>query len=406
MLALILSAVFQVAPTQEETAPRIELVERPLAEFDRLAAAQKWGDLRALIGALEPVDRYVKRGERWVGLRAELRRRVDALPEEGRRAVRGEMEDRAAALWRAWTTEGDPARLREIERTCLESKIAPTAIELLGNLAMDGGDVEEAVACWSRLAPSAAVIAKLALAWSCAGREDEVARLADVAAGMKDEIVVAGRNVKAGAYVASLLRPAAKPAGGDPVAKRDRFDSNFDVLQMAPLRSGIAVLALPDRVVAVRGDGVTAWTVIDGAGAVARMGPLGSDWDGTRVFATRFGAGRRVSVLSAMKMTDGSALWSIDEPAWRKALGVKGEPALSTPVLARGVVCIAINVRDPSETDIACVAGLDPAVFAWVLARRAGAKTAALQPFDPVAVRYVDAIERLAGYVDQVRSDG
>jgi predicted nucleotidyltransferase len=49
------------------------------------------------------------------------------------------------------------------------------------------------------------------------------------------------------------------------------------------------------------------------------------------------------------------------------------------------------------------VAGMDGAAFDWVVGRLEGKAMPALEPFDPVAVRYVDAIERLARFVDETR---
>ena len=46
------------------------------------------------------------------------------------------------------------------------------------------------------------------------------------------------------------------------------------------------------------------------------------------------------------------------------------------------------------------VIGFDPTAFDWVLARLAGRKAARLTEFDPIAERYLDAVERLAEYVD------
>ncbi len=46
--------------------------------------------------------------------------------------------------------------------------------------------------------------------------------------------------------------------------------------------------------------------------------------------------------------------------------------------------------------------GFDPGAFDWVLARLAGRKPAHLRQFDPIAERYLAAIERLAEYVDQM----
>ena len=46
------------------------------------------------------------------------------------------------------------------------------------------------------------------------------------------------------------------------------------------------------------------------------------------------------------------------------------------------------------------VAGFDPTAFDWVLARLEGRKAQPLQQFDPIAARYLSAVERLAEYVD------
>jgi hypothetical protein len=48
------------------------------------------------------------------------------------------------------------------------------------------------------------------------------------------------------------------------------------------------------------------------------------------------------------------------------------------------------------------VAGFDPAAFDWVLERLAGRKVRELEQFDPVAERYLAAIERLAQFVDEM----
>lgn len=52
---------------------------------------------------------------------------------------------------------------------------------------------------------------------------------------------------------------------------------------------------------------------------------------------------------------------------------------------------------------VAEVAGMEPAAFDWVTGRLAGRAMKTLEPYDPVAVRYVDAIERLARFVDETR---
>ncbi len=76
-------------------------------------------------------------------------------------------------------------------------------------------------------------------------------------------------------------------------------------------------------------------------------------------------------------------------------------------VLLRAVVRLAGRVppREPAALVRAAeeVAGLDAAAFEWVVGRLEGKAMPALEPFDPAAVRYVDAIERLARFVDETR---
>lgn len=49
------------------------------------------------------------------------------------------------------------------------------------------------------------------------------------------------------------------------------------------------------------------------------------------------------------------------------------------------------------------VTGMDAGAFEWVVGRLTGQAMPALEPFDPVGARYVDAIERLARFVDETR---
>jgi len=49
------------------------------------------------------------------------------------------------------------------------------------------------------------------------------------------------------------------------------------------------------------------------------------------------------------------------------------------------------------------VAGMDERAFDWVVGRLEGKVMPVLAPFDPAAARYVDAIERLARFVDETR---
>jgi hypothetical protein len=48
------------------------------------------------------------------------------------------------------------------------------------------------------------------------------------------------------------------------------------------------------------------------------------------------------------------------------------------------------------------VAGVDAGAFEWVLARMAGQKVPNLQPYDPVGERYLEAIERVVRFVDEM----
>jgi len=61
--------------------------------------------------------------------------------------------------------------------------------------------------------------------------------------------------------------------------------------------------------------------------------------------------------------------------------------------------------RGPGELVRAAadVAGMDAAAFEWVVGRLEGKAMPALEPFDPAAGRYVDAMERLARFVDETR---
>ena len=77
---------------------------------------------------------------------------------------------------------------------------------------------------------------------------------------------------------------------------------------------------------------------------------------------------------------------------FRAALRVAGRPVPSD--------------RDAMVREAAAVAGMEPAAFDWVLARLAGRAMPALEPFDPVGVRYVDAIERLVRFVDETPVGG
>jgi predicted nucleotidyltransferase len=53
--------------------------------------------------------------------------------------------------------------------------------------------------------------------------------------------------------------------------------------------------------------------------------------------------------------------------------------------------------------ETAAATGLDATAFDWVLAALEGKNPPPLQPYDPIAGRYVDTMEKLADYVDSVK---
>jgi len=73
-------------------------------------------------------------------------------------------------------------------------------------------------------------------------------------------------------------------------------------------------------------------------------------------------------------------------------------------VLFRAVLRLTGGVppagHDALVRETAAAAGLDASVFDWVLAALDGKNPPALAPFDPVAGRYVDAMEKLADFID------
>jgi predicted nucleotidyltransferase len=58
--------------------------------------------------------------------------------------------------------------------------------------------------------------------------------------------------------------------------------------------------------------------------------------------------------------------------------------------------------HDALVKEAAAAAGLEAAAFSWVLAALDGKQRPELQPYDPIAGRYVDAMEKLAEYVDKL----
>lgn len=90
-----------------------------------------------------------------------------------------------------------------------------------------------------------------------------------------------------------------------------------------------------------------------------------------------------------------------------KKLGALLEHSLGTfLVLFRATLRLARDTA-PAEAEAvvkaaAVAAGLDVAAFEWPLARRAGKRVPELRSFDPTALRYLDQIEKLAKFVNQL----
>ncbi len=90
-----------------------------------------------------------------------------------------------------------------------------------------------------------------------------------------------------------------------------------------------------------------------------------------------------------------------------KALGALLETSARTfCVLFRAVLRLRGTVPPQDAGELvqaaAQVIGFDAGAFDWVLARLAGRKVPDLAQFDPVAERYLAAIERLATFVDEM----
>ncbi|MSR07143.1 MAG: hypothetical protein EXR93_08780 [Gemmatimonadetes bacterium] len=90
-----------------------------------------------------------------------------------------------------------------------------------------------------------------------------------------------------------------------------------------------------------------------------------------------------------------------------KALGALLENSLGTfLVLFRATLRLARDAAPPEPEAViratSVAAGLDASAFDWPLARRTGKKVPELHSFDPTASRYVDQIEKLALFVNQL----
>jgi hypothetical protein len=60
--------------------------------------------------------------------------------------------------------------------------------------------------------------------------------------------------------------------------------------------------------------------------------------------------------------------------------------------------------HDALVREAAAAAGLDASAFDWVLAALGGREPKALEPYDPIAGRYVDTMEKLADFVDRLET--
>jgi hypothetical protein len=89
----------------------------------------------------------------------------------------------------------------------------------------------------------------------------------------------------------------------------------------------------------------------------------------------------------------------------RKALARLMENSLSTFLVLFRATLRLKQIKPPADaTELvratAKATGLDPMPFEWALASRWGQAPAPLKAFDPVAAKYVDAVEQLARVVD------
>lgn len=90
-----------------------------------------------------------------------------------------------------------------------------------------------------------------------------------------------------------------------------------------------------------------------------------------------------------------------------KKVGALLENSLGTfIVLFRATLRLARDTAPPEAEAVvkatSVAAGLDAAAFEWPLARRAGKRVPELRSFDPTASRYLDQIEKLAKFVNQL----
>jgi outer membrane protein assembly factor BamB len=389
---LALAALLALQDAAEPTAPILQTVSKrvlddiekspdPRDAYDRAAARVR--------------DRFVEDGAVLRTLRSAVARKAVVEDPRGRAALARASESRDRRALRGLVPSLDP-------------EVAGAALDLLGAIALDRGEFEEAAGCWARLLydtpesaiPAELVAAKLGLAWSLAGRTDEVRRVLREAIRLRlDGTVRAGdRLVALRDFLDALIerpagRPLPKPDVPDVPVRPEPFSGPSCTFLLGahkdlgtgggtPVQGGgepaldgtVLYVPLRDAVVAVRlGDvPAVAWTheVQDARGS--RLGVLGACVSEGRVVATGYGDGAWPSVVRALRRSDGREVWATDDETIRKALGVGGQLMIAPPVAAGGRVCLAVNDSDGTSHDGASVVGLHPDTGAIVWTRKLG----------------------------------
>ncbi|MCS6849986.1 MAG: hypothetical protein NZ700_02315, partial [Gemmataceae bacterium] len=131
---------------------------RRLADAQRLVEQRQWADaideyqhiLTEAGDDLVPVDGRQSVPARWL-----VHQRLASLPAEGLELYRARVDGAAAKVLAAAITDRDPALLRRVVDQWFASRPAQQALELLGELALESGDYEEAERWFRMLAGSA-----------------------------------------------------------------------------------------------------------------------------------------------------------------------------------------------------------------------------------------------------------
>jgi outer membrane protein assembly factor BamB/tetratricopeptide (TPR) repeat protein len=131
---------------------------RRLDAADKLAAQKRWADalddyqhiLDEAGDDLVPLD--VRRRWHCVRARRLCHLRIAALPAKVLRLYRGRIDDQAAKWLKKGAADRDPLQLRRVVDEAFCSRPAEEALELLGDLAFERGDFEQARHWWRMLA--------------------------------------------------------------------------------------------------------------------------------------------------------------------------------------------------------------------------------------------------------------